>query len=239
MAIRQALELPLVEAIAESTESAETLGKLAAAHRRRHLAVDTHQTIRHWVPDAGTWCYQTHIAISGQTRDRLYWLAETLYNASTLDSQPWYPQFLGGESQPTIKPVPPGIHQHQLALGRFDLGVGKPRYYRQLLSMAWPDDDTAILVARSVDTGPALGDELPLAYTLAPNGEVLYWADERLHWHHICCTPGARVLPGIADRWLINALRLMRLDGAEKRTYRDEALGMRNWLRRDGGPAAR
>ena len=69
-----------------------------------------------------------------------------------------------------------------------------------------------------------------LAYTLPPNGEVLHWADGCLHWHHICCTPGAAVLPGAADRWLLTALRFLRLDGAERATYRDEAQMMRRWL---------
>jgi hypothetical protein len=210
--------------------SAEALQTLADKHRQQHRTVDDYQTIRHWQADAGTYCYQTHIAISGQPREQLAVLAETLYNASTMGSQPWYPQFLGGDSQAIAQDPPPGISTQQLALGQFDLGLPATRCYRQLVSLAWPQPDSAVIVARSVDTGPTLPQGAPLAFTLAPNGEVLHWAGDCLHWHHICCTPGAALLPGAADRWLINALRWLRLDGAERKTYRDEAVNMQLWL---------
>ncbi|WP_197484230.1 hypothetical protein, partial [Halioglobus sp. HI00S01] len=59
---------------------------------------------------------------------------------------------------------------------------------------------------------------------------VLHFENGRLHWHHICCTPGAGMLPGRLDRWLINAMRRTGLDCAERKTYRDEALKLRDWL---------
>jgi hypothetical protein len=197
--------------------------------------VDQTQTIRHWQADAGTYCYQTHIAISGQPGERLAWLAEILYNAAGMQSQPWYPQFLGGESQPVEAEPPANISEHQLVLGKFDLGLKKARCYRQLVSLARPEADTAIIAARSVDAGPPLPGGVALAYTLAPNGEVLYWSDNCLHWHHICCTPGAALLPGFADRWLINAMRWLRFDGVERGTYHAEALNMQRWLQGEAG----
>jgi hypothetical protein len=166
-------EVSLSQAIAQSCASAKVLQRLAAAHRKQHPTIDECQTIRHWQTDAGTYSYQTHIAISGQPREQLAALAETLYNASAMDSQPWYPQFLSGDSQAIVQAPPPGISAQQLALGQFDLGLPAPRCYRQLVSLALPEADCAVIVARSVDMGPKVPQEAPLAYT-PPNGEVLH-----------------------------------------------------------------
>ena len=119
-----------------------------------------------------------------------------------------------------------------VAWGRFDLGLSKPRYYRQLVSLARPALTTSVIVARSVNEGPNLPPGAQLAFTQEPNGEVLHWQDDYLHWHHICCTPGAGLLPGRLDRWLINGLRRLGLDSAERKTYREEALQLRDWLQR-------
>ena len=216
--------------MAEAPDGAATLAQLAERHRAGHSEVDQCQTIRHWQADAGTFCYQTHIAISGQASQRLRWLTDVFYNAATLPRQPWYPQFLGGASEALDAPPAPGIDRHQLTCGRFHLGVSTPRHYRQLVSLARPDAQTAVIVARSVDEGPAPPGDAVLAYTLPPNGEVLHWQGDRLHWHHICCTPGAALLPGRLDRWLINALRRLGMDGAERATYRQEAEELRDWL---------
>ena len=145
---------------------------------------------------------------------------------------PWYAAFLGGRSQALeLAPVPP-VNTHQLCSARFDLGLGKPRYYRQLLSLATPEAATWAVVARSVDEGPILPEVAVRAYTVGPNGELLHWEAERqlLHWHHICCTPGAGLLPGRWDRYLMNILRGCVLDRAERKTYREEAEAMRDWL---------
>ena len=128
-------EIPLSQAIAESSSSAVDLHELARSHADQHNAVDQCQTIRHWQAAAGTYCYQTHIAISGQPRERLVWLTETLYHASTMESQPWYAQFRGGTSAALDIETPEEITQHQLALGKFDLGMRALRCYRQLVSL--------------------------------------------------------------------------------------------------------
>ena len=226
----QASEILLQQAIDNAPDTSQRLLTLAAKHRARHDQVNQHHTLRHWESSAGTFCYQTHIAIDSQTAERLDWLSDLFFNAATLSSQPWYPQFLGGQAYPLETPMAAGIEKHQLTLARFDLGLPAPRYYRQLVSLASPDTATRVIIARSVAEGPALPHGARLAYTLDPNGEVLHFENGCLHWHHICCTPGAGVLPGRLDRWLINALRCTGLDQAERKTYREEAEQLRDWL---------
>ncbi|WP_188109671.1 hypothetical protein [Pseudohalioglobus sediminis] len=228
----QAEQISVNEAVAGSPAHVDTLLAMAAHHRLQHRAADQCETLRSWQPDAGTWCYATHIAVSGQAAGRLAWLADVFYHAAALPQHPWYPEFLGGCAEALSQSPPAGIARHQLCWGRFDLGLPAPRYYRQLVSLATPEAHTAVIAARSVDQGPALPDGARLAYTLPPNGEVLHFDAGLLHWHHICCTTGAAVLPGAADRWLINLMRRLGLDGAERDTYRREAEALRDWLQR-------
>jgi hypothetical protein len=218
------------QAIADAPAQAKRLAQLATEHRSRHTQHDVHDTVAHWEASAGTFCYQTHIAFAIDSADTLDWLADTFYNAATMTRQPWYAQFLGGEAQALEETPAEGIEKHQLALGRFDLGLPTPRCYRQLVSLASPGPGTRVIVARSIDEGPALPANTKLAYTLDPNGEVLHFEDGLLHWHHICCTPGAALLPQPFDRWLINTLRRFGLDRAERSTYREEAAQLRKWV---------
>jgi hypothetical protein len=226
----QSNEISVEEAIHEAPASAGELATMAAQHRGNHTVTNQCQTIRHWQPGAGTFCYQTHIAITGQTSARFAWLTDVFFGAATFSCQPWYPQFKGGASQALGDTPAEGILRHQLSWGRFDLGLSAPRYYRQLISLAQPGKNTAVIVARSVPDGPRLPAHAKLAYTLPPNGEVLHLEDGCLHWHHICCTPGAALLPAKLDRWFINGLRHMGLDATERKTYREEAERLRNWL---------
>jgi hypothetical protein len=230
----QSLQIPVAAAVKEAPVTSATLLGLAKDHRLKHTQVDSAQTIRHWDRDSRTYCYQTHIAISGQAGDRLPWLLEVLYSANSAGNQPWYPQFLGGASLQCDTPSQPGIAEHQLSVGCFDLGLPTPRCYRQLVSRTPIEDDGCAIVARSIDSGPPLPADARLAYTLGPNGEVIHWESDCLHWHHICCTPGAALLPATLDRWLINAMRRLGLDGAERSTYRMEAENMRDWLQAPG-----
>ncbi|MGB1139909.1 MAG: hypothetical protein ACPG1A_03350 [Halioglobus sp.] len=226
----QEQEVSVAQAINDAPVQAARLAELAAAHRAQHMQVDVPNTVAHWEPSAGTYCYQTHIAFGIEDRDTLNWLADTFYNAATMTKQPWYAQFLGGQAEALDAPPAEGIDQHQLAVGRFDLGLSRPRCYRQLVSLASHGETTRIIIARSVDEGPPIPDGTTLAYTLDPNGEVLHYENGLLHWHHICCTPGAGLLPQPADRWLINTLRRLRLDSAERTTYREEAQELRAWV---------
>lgn len=226
----QANEIRVGQAIAASAGHCHLLAQLAAAHRSTHRAIGESETTRHWQAGAGTFCYQTHVAVPQQAPGRLAWLADIFYRAAALERYPWYPQFQGGRSGAVDHPPPEGIDQHQLCWGGFDLGLSAPRYYRQLISLAYPAEQTAVVAARSVQEGPALPEKSRLAYTVEPNGEVLHFEDGCLHWHHICCTTGPAMLPGRLDRWFMNALRLLRLDGAERATYRSEAEQFCTWL---------
>lgn len=228
MGVIQRPELSLHEAIDQAPGAAEQLHALAV--QAQTLAPEQPRIQRYWIPSAGTYCYHTHIAVSGQTRERFLWAVELFYSAANLKRQPWYEQFLGGASKACAESPDQSIDKHQLCLGRFDLGIGTPRAYRQLVSLNVPDDNTGVIVARSIEEGPALGEETPLAFTVDPNGEVLHWDGKYLHWHHICCTPGPTLLPQPWDRYLMNALRILRLDGAERKTYREEASRFRDWL---------
>ena len=229
----QANEITIETAITQAPKHAEHLLTMAQQHRAGHKAINQCQIIRNWHPSAGTWCYQTHIAIADQPDYRLDWLTNIFFNAATLVRHPWYPQFGGGKRQSLSQPPARGIDQHQLCWGRFDLGLSSPRYYRQLVSLALPEKNTAAIVARSVNQGPPLPDKAVLAFTPAPNGEVFHYANGRLHWHHICCTSGPALLPPRMDRWLINCLRYVGLDQAERKTYRGEAEQLRDWLQGD------
>lgn len=230
MQLLQAEEITVEQAIQQAPADSAELVAMAAEHRASHTRINHHQTIRHWQPSAGTYCYQTHIAIAGQASERLALLTETLFNAATLLHQPWYPQFAGGKSHMPDACPAKGIGRHQLSWGKFDLGLRSPRYYRQLQSLAQPVEHTSVIVARSVSDGPRLPEGAVLAYTLSPNGEVVHAESGCLHWHHICCTPGAALLPGSLDRWFINCLRRLGLDRAERNTYRLEAETLRDWL---------
>jgi hypothetical protein len=229
-AIMQPYQLTTTQAINAAPAAAKKLQALASAHRKTHGAINQLQTRRHWVPEAGCYCYQTHIAISGQHQRQLAWLAELFYRTAELQQLPWYPQFQSGMAMAISEKPLAGITAHQWAISYFDLGLPLPRYYRQLVSLAAPDEQTRVVVARSVTDGPENAGKAKLAFTLDPNGEVLYWQGGCLHWHHICCTPGASLLPKHADRLLMNGLRKLGLDSAERNTYRQEALQMRDWL---------
>ena len=230
----QSLQIPVAAAVKEAPVTSATLLGLAKDHRLKHTQVDSAQTIRHWDRDSRTYCYQTHIAISGQAGDRLPWLLDVLYTANSSKAQPWYEQFLSGVCLPCDAIPQSGIAAHQLSVGCFDLGLPAPRCYRQLVSRTPIESGACAIVARSIDSGPPTPAGARLAYTLGPNGEVLHWEGGCLHWHHICCTPGAALLPASPDRWLINGLRRLGLDNAERKTYRLEAEKMRDWLQAPG-----
>ena len=225
-------ECSLDEAVAEAPLSFRAMHTMAQAMQQRHREIDRCRTERQWLSGLKSHVYHTHIAISGQHEGTLTRLTELFYHTASQPALPWYPAFLGGQSKAVSIAPGDGVEQHQLCWATFDLGLGQPRYYRQLLSLGYPDAATAVVVARSVDCGPVLPDSAILAYTLNPNGELLHWdaARQLLHWHHICCTPGASLLPGRLDRYLMNALRFCALDRAERRTYREEAESMRDWL---------
>ena len=226
------LQCSVGEAITDAPVSVMTMHTMAKAMRRQHNQVDRCKIERHWMSGLKSHLYHTHIAISEQDEGTLSWLTGLFYHTASQTALPWYPAFLGGQSETLSIAPADGIDEHQLCWAKFDLGLGKPRYYRQLLSLGHPNPATAVVAARSVDCGPVPPEPAILAYTLSPNGEVLHWDEARqlLHWHHICCSPGASLLPGRLDQYLMNTLRFCGLDMAERKTYREEAEKMCDWL---------
>ncbi len=218
----QACELSVKAALSEAPESAEKLMHMA----RARAAVTQPSIQRNWVPAAGTWCYHTVIAVPAAA-DALNQVAAIFYRAAEMNAQPWYAGFVHGQ----VRPLPESMAAFscQLAVAEFDVGLKHLRAYRQLVSSHAADAMQAI-VLRSVDTPdlPFPEHAVP-AFTLQPSGDVFEYRDGQLLWHHICTTPGAGLLPMPWDRCLINALRGLRLDQAERKTYQEEALLWAQW----------
>ena len=207
----------------------DALARLASSFPGPEDPAEAVLTRKLWCAPARTFTYQTHVAADA-TREALDRVADVFFGAADLPAQPWYEQFRGGASRPTGEPAPEGIDREQLCLSSFDVGLGRPRCYRVLVSLASPAPEVRVVALRSVDVDWSVPEGSVLAETLEPSGDVFTWEAGRLHWHHICTTPGVGLLPGALDRWLLNALRRFGLDGAERRTYRDEALGWCDWV---------
>ncbi|HEY9035541.1 MAG TPA: hypothetical protein VIM96_02405 [Pseudomonadales bacterium] len=224
----QACEITTQAAIAQSTEVARALLAIARRSEGAHWPGQP-RTHRFRVSTAKTWCYHTVVATPAEP-SALTQAADFFYRAACLPAQPWYPQFLYGQGQALTEAA--GGMRHQLTLGVFDVGLIKPRAYRQLVSHCMDVASSVQVVAlRSV-----MDDRLRWptgavpAYALDPTGDVLEYRNGHLLWHHICTTPGAGVLPMPFDRWLINAVRFLGLDRAERNTYHAEARAWANWV---------
>jgi hypothetical protein len=124
-----------------------------------------------WFAPARTFVYHTVAAIEGVDSNTLDDVAAVFYRANKLPSQPWYPAFIAGWSEP--------------------------------LDGALPD----------YASGAARGQAR----------DLLRLREGRLEWHHIVTVAGPALLPPLADRLLMNTLRRLKLDHAERRTYLDEA----------------
>ena len=209
----------------------EELVALADAFRRDHRSVTgTVTTHKRWCEPARTFTYHTHVAVLGAPQASLARVADLFFRAADLEVQPWYAQFRGGESRPLSEAPPAGIERHQLAVSSFDVNLKHPRCYRQLVCEAAPRPSLRVVSLRSVDVDWELPPGTVLARTLEPTGDVFEWQDGALHWHHICTTPGVGLLPGRLDRAFLNLLRRLGLDSAERATYRQEAVGFRDWV---------
>lgn len=182
---------------------------------------------RQWEPLLRTYTYHTHARLACADPGRVAAISDCFFHAAALPLQPWYTQFAGG----TVEPVVPagGAVRACLNVPRFDFGVGKLRSYRQLLTEFCPEPHTHVLVLRSVSAPVPFPPETVPVHTLSPTGDVLRWADGQLHWHHICTVTGVGLLPLVLERPLMNLLRALRLDSAERRTYREEATGFIAW----------
>jgi len=214
---------------AAATEAHASARELSVLVDRYGPVTDVPVIRRWWIPSAATWCYHTAIAVPAAP-ESLRIATGVFVDAARLPSQPWYPQFRYGLTAPLPDDVDPS-GSHSLSIGVFDVGLPKPRAYRQWVSHQVLPANRQAIVMRSV-ASPALAwpSGVVPAYALSPSGDVLEYVDGRLVWHHICTTPGASVLPMPMDRWLINALRLLRLDGAERNTYRQELTAWADWV---------
>ena len=178
---------------------------------------------RRWHAPAATFSYQTTAAVDGAGED-LDGIADLFLHASRLDRQPWYPAFLSGASRPLNQPLPASVRQAFSGRSRFDFGLPRDRYYNQLIADLRPDAATRVVALRSISGLPSLDDAVR-AFTLSPTADVFQRRGDRLLWHHIVTVAGAALLPPGPDRLLMNALRRLRLDRAERRTYLEEAAG--------------
>ena len=215
-------------------QSADAAHALLAIAKRYEYTQESCQpcTNRFWVPAAKTWCYHTVVAVPAKPA-ALTQAADFFYRAVCLAVQPWYPQFRHGQAL-ALDQASEGV-RHQLTLGVFDVGLSKPRAYRQLVSHHMDATSGIQIVAlRSVRDERLLWPEGAVpAYALNPTGDVLEYRNEQLLWHHICTTPGASLLPMPLDRWLINAVRILGLDRAERNTYHAEARAWAKWVSAD------
>ncbi|MEP1472692.1 MAG: hypothetical protein ABJK20_12305 [Halieaceae bacterium] len=177
---------------------------------------------RYWFPPAKTFIYHTVSAIEDANHKTLDDVAQVFFNANQLKSQPWYPAFLDGWSEPLDAPTPSYVMSAARGQASFDFGLRKPRYYNQLVVSFSPDEDTRGIALRSITGLPQRRDQVK-AYTLSPTVDLLRLRDGRLEWHHIVTVAGPALLPPGADRLLMNTLRRLRLDHAERNTYLDEA----------------
>ena len=177
---------------------------------------------RHWFPPAKTFIYHTVSAIEGANQNILDDVAQVFFQANQLTSQPWYPAFLGGWSEPVDQSLPNYATSAACGQASFDFGLRKPRYYNQLIVAFSPDANSRGIALRSIEGLPEPEDQIK-AYTLAPTVDLLRLRDGKLEWHHIVTVGGPALFPPRADRLLMNALRRLHLDKAERNTYIDEA----------------
>lgn len=231
------MRLGALEAIEKESEHIrDLLGLAGRFHETNAPEPGTVTTLKSWRPQAKTFTYHTHVSVSSVDRALLDVVADTFFGAADLRRQPWYTQFQRGQSRALDHGPPEGILRHQLALSTFDVGLKVPRCYRQLVADSAPRDDTRVVSLVSVDVDWTIPEGAVLALTLEPSGDVFEWQDGALHWHHICTTPGVGLLPGPPDRWLLNSLRWLGLDAAERKTYRDEAEGFLRWVTEELAP---
>ena len=175
-----------------------------------------------WFEPARTFVYHTVSAIEGANSNTLDDVAAVFYRANQLPSQPWYPAFNQGWSEPLNCVLPDYATGAARGQASFDFGLRKSRYYNQLIVSLSPDDNTRGIALRSIEGLPEREGEIK-AYTLAPTADLLRLRNGRLEWHHIVTVAGPALLPPKADRLLMNTLRRLKLDHAERRTYLGEA----------------
>lgn len=185
---------------------------------------------RHWNSQAKTFTYHTHVVMAGIGAAAVEHLSTLFFNAYSLPQHGWYSQFSSGEMRP-LACAPTVQGEHQLGQGYFDFGVGALRRYHVLFSRIRIDAQTHAVVLRSVEENVPVLQASKQVFILPPTGDVFALDAAGLHWHHICTTSGVRLLPGVLDRWLMNALRATGLDHKERQTYIAEAEAFTRFVR--------
>jgi hypothetical protein len=214
-------------AMVESVTAADTLLSMAqqAEQERTSEAITI---TRSWTPSARTYTYHTHVQVGCADSTVLSKVVDCFFYAATLDVQPWYSQFLRGKTL-SISPAR-GSARALLCVPEFDFGMGKTHSYRQLLNDFSPSECCHVLVLRSVIHALKFPLNTVPAFTLAPTGDVFHWQEGILHWHHICTVSGVGIMPSGIERYVMNALRWLHLDMAERKTYREEAESFMRWV---------
>ena len=222
-------ECELHVAMEESASVAETLLKMAQQAEQLQSNEAVH-IMRYWAAAAGTYTYHTHARVYGVDEALFTRVVDCFFHAASLKTQPWYAQFLCGQSLPLISSAS-GCTRAALCLPEFDFGLGKTHSYRQLLSEFSLAEHCRALVLRSVIHEQAFPANTVPAFTLSPTGDLFHWHQGVLHWHHICTVAGVGIMPPGIERHVMNALRWLRLDLAERKTYREEAEAFIRWMR--------
>lgn len=177
---------------------------------------------KRWYSPASTFTYHTISAIEGASENTLVDMAEVFFRANSLVSQPWYPAFLGGWSEAVDGPLPHAISQARRGQASFDFGLRRRRFYNQLVAAVSPAENIRGVALRSISGIDGRENEVK-AYTLSPTMDLFHLKGHLLEWHHIVTVAGPALLPPVADRVLMNTLRRLRLNWAERNTYLEEA----------------
>lgn len=198
-----------------------------SAGQQKAAGTSSVNCVSYWNPTCGTFTYHTHAVVESFGPGSVDRVASLFFNAYSLEKHDWYSQFVGGEN----RPLPEGLvaragepsREYQVGQGYFDFGVPKLRRYHILTSLRQTNPDTAAVVLRSIDHPFDQVRESKKVFLLAPTGDYFSLVNGNLHWHHICTVAGISLLPGRADRYLMNALRYLRMDVKERNTYNEEA----------------
>ncbi len=207
----------------------------AARDAERHAAsqrAQSHPAIHidtRWLPEVGCHLQVLHARLQAP-RGHVALLAALFYAAPRLASQPWYPGFLSGTSQPLEVALPPDMLRAAHVVSLVNVGLKAPRAYRSLCTEVSLGPDTRVVTLASADAGPPIPAGAVLAHLLPPSGDVFHHDGTHLHWHHLMVSPGVGLSPAWADRWLLRVLRGTGLDTSERATYRSEAEDLTNLL---------
>lgn len=221
------VEIALPSALDESATVAATLMKMSVAAERDGVLQPV-RILRRWEAGAATYTYHTHVQVACADVSIFSKVVDCFFHAAALPAQPWYAHFLRGKSL-SVMPAA-GAIRSAICLPEFDFGLGKVHSYRQLVSEFSFAEHCHVLVLRSVTADPDFPANTVAAFTLSPTGDVLHWGNGILHWHHICTVAGVGILPAPIERQVMNILRWLRLDRAERKTYSEEAECFIRWV---------